>query len=66
VPYQAPPTPVLLQMLSGAKHPSDLLPKGSVYELPLNKVIEISLPNTGVAPGGPVSNPRIFHTFYSG
>ncbi|OJA15552.1 hypothetical protein AZE42_13767, partial [Rhizopogon vesiculosus] len=53
VSYQDPPTPVLLQMLSGAQHPSDLLPKGSVYELPLNKVIEITLPNTGEAAGGP-------------
>jgi iron transport multicopper oxidase len=55
VSYHNPPTPVLLQMLSGAQHPSDLLPIGSVYELPPNKVVEIALPNTGAAPGGPVS-----------
>ncbi|KAG2040085.1 laccase [Suillus americanus] len=51
--YHNPPTPVLLQMLSGAQHPSDLLPIGSVIELPPNKVVEITLPNTGAAPGGP-------------
>ncbi|KAG1878718.1 laccase [Suillus tomentosus] len=53
VSFSSPPTPVLLQMLSGAQHPSDLLPNGSVYELPPNKVVEITLPNTGAAPGGP-------------
>ncbi|KAG1892974.1 Cupredoxin, partial [Suillus fuscotomentosus] len=54
VTYHNPPTPVLLQMLSGAQHPSDLLPGGSVYELPSNKVVEIALPNTGLLFGGPV------------
>ncbi|OAX34405.1 laccase [Rhizopogon vinicolor AM-OR11-026] len=53
VSFQNPPISVLLQMLSGARHPSELLPKGSVYELPPNKVVEITLPNTGAAPGGP-------------
>lgn len=50
-----PPTaPVLLQILSGAQTAQDLLPPGSVYTLPPNKVIELSIP--GGAPGGPVSN----------
>lgn len=53
VTFHSPPTPVLLQMLSGAQHPSDLLPNGSVYELPPNKVVEITIPETGAAPGGP-------------
>lgn len=43
---------VLLQILSKTTPPQDLLPKGSVYELPRNKVIEISLP--GGSPGSPV------------
>lgn len=48
-----PPTaPVLLQILSGAKAAQDLLPSGSVYVLPPNKVIEVSIP--GGAPGSPV------------
>ncbi|KAG2050945.1 Cupredoxin, partial [Suillus hirtellus] len=51
--YHNPLTPVLLQMLSGAQHPSDLLLGGSVYELPSNKVVEIALPNTGLLFGGP-------------
>ncbi|KAI6021007.1 laccase [Pisolithus marmoratus] len=51
VTFVAPPIPVLLQILSGAQNASQLLPNGSVYELPLNKTIEISIP-AGVA-GGP-------------
>lgn len=50
-----PPTvPVLLQILSGAQTAQDLLPPGSVYTLPPNKSIEISIPG-GTAVGGPVS-----------
>lgn len=49
-----PPTaPVLLQILSGARTAQDLLPSGSVYPLPPNKVIEISIP--GGSAGSPVS-----------
>ena len=55
VTYASTPVPVLLQILSGARQASQLLPNGSVYTLPSNKVIEISFPNTAVAPGGPVS-----------
>jgi iron transport multicopper oxidase len=48
-----PPTaPVLLQILSGAQSAQDLLPSGSVYTLPPNKVIEISVPGGG-SPGSP-------------
>ena len=54
VSFANPPIPVLLQILSGAQHPSQLLPNGSVYVLPPNKVIEISFPNPLDAPGGPV------------
>jgi iron transport multicopper oxidase len=55
VTFTPPTVPVLLQILSGAQTAQDLLPNGSVYELPRNKVIEISLPGTGVEQGGPVS-----------
>ena len=49
-----PPTvPVLLQILSGAQTAQDLLPPGSVYVLPPNKVIEISIPGGSI--GSPVS-----------
>lgn len=50
-----PPTlPVLLQIISGSRTPQELLPPGSVYVLPPNKVIEISMP--GGSAGSPVSN----------
>ena len=44
VSWMPPSTPVLLQILSGARPGQDLLPTGSIYPLPPNKVIEISLP----------------------
>ncbi|PPQ98001.1 hypothetical protein CVT26_003063 [Gymnopilus dilepis] len=51
-----PPTvPVLLQILSGAKTAQELLPPGSVYVLPANKVIEISMP------GGAIGSPHPIH-----
>jgi FtsP/CotA-like multicopper oxidase with cupredoxin domain len=60
--FRPPPAPVLLQILSGARHPTELLPSGSVYELPRNKVIEVHMPANDLTPGGargsPVSNPR--------
>ena len=50
----APPTvPVLLQILSGAKTAQELLPNGSVYVLPANKSVEVTIP--GGAAGFPVS-----------
>ncbi|KAF9232448.1 laccase [Melanogaster broomeanus] len=52
VQYTSPSIPVLLQILSGAVSPSELQPAGSVYTLPKNKVIEISIPPDD-APGRP-------------
>ncbi|PBK61438.1 hypothetical protein ARMSODRAFT_896839, partial [Armillaria solidipes] len=46
-----PTTPVLLQILSGARDANDLLPEGAVYPLPVNSTIEISMPG-GVVGGG--------------
>ncbi|KAI9435549.1 laccase [Lactarius indigo] len=51
VPFESPTVPVLLQILSGAKNASQLLPAGSIYGLTGNKSVEISIP--GGAPGGP-------------
>nr|QOW95913.1 laccase GbLac_U30636 [Ganoderma boninense] len=49
-----PPTvPVLLQILSGAQTAQELLPSGSVYELPMNSSIELTFPATASAPGTP-------------
>ena len=55
VTYEPPTVPVLLQILSGVHDAQDLLPKGSLYSLPPNKVVEVSLPGTALNQGGPVS-----------
>ncbi|KAF5386580.1 hypothetical protein D9615_002148 [Tricholomella constricta] len=51
VSYVSPAVPVLLQILSGAKTAQELMPAGSIYTLPRNKVIEVTIP--GGAPGAP-------------
>ena len=38
-----PSVPVLLQILSGNTNANSLLPKGSVYDLPYNSVIEVHI-----------------------
>ncbi|KAF9563579.1 yellow laccase [Agrocybe pediades] len=53
--FEPPTTPVLLQIISGAKSAQELLPKGSVYTLPANKVIELSFP------GGSAGSPHPMH-----
>ena len=55
VSFVPPTVPVLLQILSGAQTAQDLLPSGSVYPLPSNSTIELSLP------AGPVGGPHPFH-----
>ncbi|KAG2337992.1 laccase T2 copper depleted [Suillus weaverae] len=52
VQYTSPSIPVLLQILSGAMTAADFAPNGTVYTLPRNKVIEISV-NASVLSGGP-------------
>ena len=54
--FVPPSVPVLLQIISGASTAQSILPSGSVYVLPPNKVIEISMP--GGSAGSPVSNDR--------
>ncbi|KAF8214820.1 laccase 1 [Mycena galopus ATCC 62051] len=49
--FTPPTVPVLLQILSGAQTATDLLPTGSVFTLPSNSVVEISIP--GGTPGAP-------------
>jgi len=61
VTFVSPTVPVLLQILNGARQASELLPPGSIYTLPPNKVIEISFPNPDAAPGFPVSAMFITH-----
>ncbi|KAG8221177.1 laccase [Butyriboletus roseoflavus] len=59
--FRPPPAPVLLQILSGARHPTELLPRGSVYELPRNKVIEVHMPANDLTPGGARGSPHGIH-----
>ncbi|KAL0576689.1 laccase, multicopper oxidase, benzenediol:oxygen oxidorectuctase [Marasmius crinis-equi] len=47
VKFEPPSLPVLLQVLSGAFPPDQLLPKGSVYPLPKNATIEITMTGAG-------------------
>jgi iron transport multicopper oxidase len=54
--FTPPTVPVLLQILSGAQSAQDLLPPGSIYPLPPNKVIEVNIPGLDFAGGGPVSS----------
>ncbi|KAG1775996.1 laccase [Suillus placidus] len=59
--FTSPTVPVLLQILSGARNPSQLLPNGSVYVLEANKVVELTMAITG--PGGPHPIHLHGHTF---
>ncbi|KAF9264305.1 laccase [Marasmius fiardii PR-910] len=46
-----PPTvPVLLQILSGASAPEDVLPSEQIFWIPPNKTIEVSIPGGGAHP----------------
>jgi iron transport multicopper oxidase len=60
VAFKPPTAPVLLQILSGAKSAQDLLPVGSLYPLPPNKVIDITIPGLPFNLGGPVSSRSFF------
>ncbi len=53
VQYTPPALPLLLQILSGTVDAQSYLPKGTVYTLPRNKLVEISVP--GDSPLSPVS-----------
>nr|AAD30964.1 laccase 1 precursor [Coprinopsis cinerea]AAR01241.1 laccase 1 [Coprinopsis cinerea]DAA04506.1 TPA_exp: laccase 1 [Coprinopsis cinerea okayama7\ len=53
--YESPSVPTLLQIMSGAQSANDLLPAGSVYELPRNQVVEL------VVPAGVLGGPHPFH-----
>ncbi|KAG6888301.1 hypothetical protein C0995_009300 [Termitomyces sp. Mi166 len=55
VSYTPPTAPALLQILSGAHTAQDLLPHGSYYKLPRNKVVELTIPGTSFDLGGPHS-----------
>ncbi|KAJ7890146.1 laccase 1 [Mycena olivaceomarginata] len=50
VSFVPPTTPVLLQILSGAEDAQSLLPTGSVFPLPKNSLIQVSIPGGGQHP----------------
>ncbi|OJT13485.1 Laccase-3 [Trametes pubescens] len=54
-PFVPPTVPVLLQILNGTLDAHDLLPPGSVYNLPPYSTIELSIP------GGVIGGPHPFH-----
>ncbi|KAG1740324.1 laccase [Suillus lakei] len=60
-PFKPPTVPVLLQILSGAQEPSQLLPNGNVIVLEANKVVELTLSTSGL--GGPHPIHLHGHTF---
>ncbi|KAG2112450.1 laccase 2 precursor [Suillus cothurnatus] len=53
--YTSPSAPILLQILNGNLDISTLEPYGSIYTLPANKTIEVSIP------GGQPEGPHPFH-----
>nr|ALF95043.1 laccase [Crustodontia chrysocreas] len=63
VSFYPPTVPVLLQILSGTTPAQELLPGGSVYPLPRDSVIEVSIPLSGASIGGPHPFHLHGHTF---
>ncbi|KAI0258277.1 laccase [Gloeopeniophorella convolvens] len=62
VSFDPPSVPVLLQILSGAKNASDLVPAGSIYALEPNKSVELTIPALVIA--GPHPIHLHGHSFY--
>ncbi|KAE9407580.1 laccase lcc6 [Gymnopus androsaceus JB14] len=58
VKFVPPSVPVLLQIISGALTPAELLPAGSVYALPLNSTIQLTFNTSTVAA---IGGPHPFH-----
>ncbi|KAF9058479.1 laccase lcc6 [Rhodocollybia butyracea] len=58
VQFIPPSVPVLLQIISGTTNAADLLPTGSVYNLPLNKTIQITFNASSIAA---IGAPHPFH-----
>ena len=61
VTYESASVPVLLQILSGTTNPSQLLPNGSVYALPGNASIELSIPGGALGGGVCIFNMSSYH-----
>ncbi|KAL0946355.1 hypothetical protein HGRIS_012588 [Hohenbuehelia grisea] len=63
VSFKPPSVPVLLQILSGAQDASALMPQGSIYSLPANKVIQITI-SQPLLLGGTSEITRATHPFH--
>jgi len=61
--FRPPSVDVLLQILSHAKKPEDVLPPGSVILLPRNSTIQLKFLNAGKTPGAPHPFHLHGHTF---
>ncbi|KAG6916563.1 hypothetical protein DXG01_006334 [Tephrocybe rancida] len=53
VTFTSPSIPIFLQIMNGTYAAEDLFPKGAIYKLPPNKVIELIIYGSGTADGGP-------------
>ncbi|KAG5735391.1 Laccase-4 [Termitomyces sp. T112] len=53
VTMKPPSVPIFLQVMNGTFNAADLMPKGAVYKLPPNKVIELVIYGSGAVDGGP-------------
>ncbi|KAJ7257197.1 laccase [Mycena haematopus] len=62
--FTVPSVPVLLQILSGNHQAQELMPKGNVYELGPNMVVEVALRLLPNVPGGPHPFHLHGHNFY--
>nr|ACU52699.1 putative laccase 5 [Agaricus bisporus var. bisporus] len=54
-PFVPTPVPVLLQILSGATDPAELLPEGTIYRVERNQTIQLDIQ------AGPAGNPHPLH-----
>ncbi|KAN0136672.1 laccase [Lactarius tabidus] len=54
VAFDPPTVPVLLQILSGTKNASELVPAGSIYGLQRNKSVELTIPAVAVGAPHPI------------
>ena len=64
--FQQPQWPVLLQMLSGAVEPGQLMPKDSILYVERNKLVEVTIFGTNMSLAGPVEFISYFNTLRYG